>query len=58
VKKNGHSIILASLEVRNRGRRRTTMADDSMAVVDGVRTAIEDGDGDFLREAVICWPRA
>jgi len=28
------------------------MADDSMAVLDSVRKAIEDGDGDFLREAV------
>jgi putative transposase len=28
------------------------MADDSMAVLDGVRKAIEEGDGDFLREAV------
>ena len=28
------------------------MADDSMAVLEGVRKAIEDGDGDFLREAI------
>jgi putative transposase len=28
------------------------MADDSMAVLDGVRKAIEEGDGDVLREAV------
>jgi putative transposase len=28
------------------------MADDSMAVLDSVRKAIEEGDGDFLREAV------
>jgi transposase-like protein len=28
------------------------MADDSMALLDGVRKAIEEGDGDFLREAV------
>ena len=28
------------------------MADDSMAALDSVRKAIEDGDGDFLREAV------
>ena len=28
------------------------MADDSMALLDGVRKAIEDGDGDFLRAAV------
>jgi transposase-like protein len=28
------------------------MADDSMALLDGVRKAIEEGDGDFLRETV------
>lgn len=28
------------------------MADDSMALLEGVRKAIEDGDGDFLRETV------
>jgi transposase-like protein len=28
------------------------MADDSMALLDSVRKAIEDGDGDFLRETV------
>ena len=28
------------------------MADDSMALLDSVRKAIEEGDGDFLREAV------
>ena len=28
------------------------MADDSMALLDGVRKAIEEGDGDFLREAM------
>jgi putative transposase len=52
VKRNGHRVILASLEVRNRRRRRTTVADDSMALLDGVRKAIEEGDGDFLRETV------
>jgi len=28
------------------------VANESMAVLDGVRRAIEEGDGDFLREAV------
>jgi len=28
------------------------MADDSMALLDGIRKAIEDGDGDFLRDTV------
>jgi transposase-like protein len=52
VNENDHRVILASLEVRNRRRRRTTVVDESMALLDGVRKAIEEGDGDFLREAV------
>jgi len=28
------------------------MADDSMALLENVRKAIEEGDGDFLRETV------
>jgi putative transposase len=40
------------LESETDDERDTTMADDSMALLDSVRKAIEDGDGDFLREAV------
>ena len=52
MKRNGHRVILAALESETDDERDTTMADDSMALLDSVRKAIEEGDGDFLRETV------
>jgi transposase-like protein len=52
VKRNGHRVILASLEVENRRRKGHHDADESMALLESVRKAIEEGDGDFLRETV------
>jgi putative transposase len=52
VNEYGHRVILASLEVRNRRRKDTTMAEDRMALLEMLRKATADGDTDFLREGV------
>jgi putative transposase len=52
VNENGHRVILASLEVRNRRRKDTEMAEDRMALLEMLRKATADGDADFLREGV------
>ncbi|HEY5473891.1 MAG TPA: hypothetical protein VIK32_11950, partial [Candidatus Limnocylindrales bacterium] len=50
VKQNGHRVILASLELRNRRHERnTTMADERMGLLELLRKAGPDGDTDFLR---------
>ena len=52
VNENGHRVILASLEVETDDTENTTMADDSMALLETLRKASADGDVDFLREGV------
>jgi transposase-like protein len=52
VNENGHRVILVSLEVGNRRRKDTEMAEDRMALLDMLRKATAAGDTDFLREGV------
>jgi hypothetical protein len=46
VNESGHRVILASLEVRNRRRKDTEMAEDRMALLEMLRKATADGDAD------------
>jgi hypothetical protein len=57
VNENGHRVILASLESQTDDTEDTTIADDSMAVVDTLRKAMSEGDVDVLRERIRQQPR-
>ena len=52
VNEGGHRVILASLGYQIDDAEDTTMADDSMSLLETLRKAIADGDPDFLREGV------
>ena len=52
MKKNGHRVILASLDSETDDTENTTMADDSMSLLETLRKVSADGDLDLLREGV------